>query len=440
MIIKSRIPAVILFSAIVSHGICYAQSPMEAIKQDPGKVAALYYVYDYKAEPALHPAPEGYEPFYISHLGRHGARYAENEYDTLSVWLNKASRAGVLTELGKEFKALYDPFYEKVRPCKGNLTELGKDQHRAIAARMFRRFPEVFEGETRVEAVSTEFPRVIMSMWSFLSTLQSLNRSISVSADASTKYVSWLLPVSPENPYAIPGRPRHNKESANALKQYFYSVVPCDEIIRKFLTSPEALEDILKTTAFNFILKLHAIIWSTRCLDEDRTVFDGFLTPEENLAIWKGATARHFVMLANYEGSDNLAPDYSAFTLEQIIGSADSDIASGNTQLRLRFGHDSSIMPLLVYMDINGYGRCASSFEEGMEIMPDYVVPMGGSAQFIFFRNRSGDVLVQVLLNEREARLPIKAVEGSYYRWTDVKDYYLPRIEASKARILSILK
>ena len=437
---RSTTPAVILFAAILSHGICYAQSPVEAIKQDPGKAAAFYYVYDYNAEPVLQAAPDGYEPFYISHLGRHGARYAEDEYDTLSVWLNKASVAGVLTEFGKEFKALYDPFYKKVRPCRGNLTGLGKDQHRTIAARMFRRFPEVFEGETRVEAVSTASPRVIMSMWSFLSSLQFLDRSISISADASTKYVSWLLPISRENPYAIPGRPRHNKESANALKQYFYGVVPCDEIVRKFLTSPEVVEDILKTTAFNFILKLHSVIWSTHCLDEDRTAFDGFLTPEENLAIWKGVTARHFVMLANFEGSDNLAPDYSAFTLEQIIRTADSDIASGNTQLRLRFGHDSGIMPLLVYMDLNGYGRSTSSFEEGMEIIPDYVVPMGCSVQFIFFRNRSGDVLVQVLLNEREARLPIKAVKGSYYRWTDVRDYYLPRIEASKAKILSILK
>jgi hypothetical protein len=427
---------VVFLSAVAALGFCHAQSSLESVKQDPEKAAALYYVYDYKADPVLPAAPKGYKPFYISHFGRHGARYALDEYDSLAVWLDKASVADVLTGSGKKFKSLYDPFYGTVKNCRGNLTGLGKDQHRTIAARMVRRFPEVFRGDTHVEATSTDVPRVIMSMWSFLSSLQSLDRSISIDADASSKYASWLQPLSSANPYTIVGRPRHNEASEEALEKYFYEVVPCDGIIGKFFKTPDALESVLNTNPFDFILKLHAVISSTRCLDSDRTVFDGILTPEEYSAIWKAVCARHFVRLANYEGSGNLTPDYSAFTLEQIIETADSDISSGNTQLRLRFGHDSGIMPLLVFMDINGFGRSTSSFDEGIEILPDYTVPMGCSVQFVFFRNRSGNVLVQVLLNEKEVYLPVRAAEGSFYSWTDIKDFYLPRIAASKAKIM----
>ena len=48
----------------------------------------------------------------------------------------------------------------------------------------------------------------------------------------------------------------------------------------------------------------------------------------------------------------------------------------------------------------------------------------------IFYRpvgstgNRPDDILVKVLLNEHEALLPVKAVDGPYYRWTDLRRYY----------------
>ena len=57
---------------------------------------------------------------------------------------------------------------------------------------------------------------------------------------------------------------------------------------------------------------------------------------------------------------------------------------------------------------------------------PCWEMPMGGSVQFIFYRNarRPGDILLKVLLNEREAALPFESVEGPYYRWSDFKAYY----------------
>lgn len=156
------------------HGLCFAQGAEDALRRDPLKAAGSFYVYDYEDVPALTPAPKGYEPFYISHFSRHGARYCTSEYDRLYEWLTKASAEGLLSESGKEFFARYDKFYQKVRYCGGNLTDVGKEQHRSIARHMFERFPEVFEGPTRIEAVSTESPRVIMSMWSFLYGLHAL--------------------------------------------------------------------------------------------------------------------------------------------------------------------------------------------------------------------------------------------------------------------------
>lgn len=100
-------------------------------------------------------------------------------------------------------------------------------------------------------------------------------------------------------------------------------------------------------------------------------------------------------------------------------------MASGRMQLRLRFSHDSSMIPLVVRMNIDGYGRMARTPEEAFEVYPPWEMPMGGSLQLIFYRRRPSDeILLKVLLNEREASLPFEAVTGPYYRWSDFKAYY----------------
>ena len=52
----------------------------------------------------LTPAPDGYEPFYISHHGRHGSRYMEdNTYYTYVIGkLDTLAQLGILTPKGAE--------------------------------------------------------------------------------------------------------------------------------------------------------------------------------------------------------------------------------------------------------------------------------------------------------------------------------------------------
>ncbi len=423
------IKKLVVLCFLCSWGLCFAQGPQ----------AASFYVYDYKAVTPLAPAPAGYSPFYISHFGRHGARYCTSEYETLHDIFAKASDKGLLTDGGKAFFERYENFYQKVNSCKGNLTGIGKDQHRLIAAHMFQRFPALFEGPTHVEAVATESPRVIMSMWSFLSSLQGLDSDIDIAADASSKYASWLQPSLKTNPYLVKNAMRHCKAAEDAVKEYFEKTVPWKEIVLKFFTGAEVLEEALGTTPEKFIEALHAVVVCTYCLDFDNGCFDDLLSASEMEAIWKGISARYFLDTANYTGSGSLRLDYSAFTLGQIIESAEADIASGDTQLRLRFGHDSGIAPLFAVLDVNGWGRASSSFDEAIEIFPSYEIPMGASLQLVFFRNAEGDILLQVLANERAASLPIDAVHGAFYRWNDFKAHYLPIVASSKEKINNMI-
>lgn len=421
-----------VLSALCFVGVSFAQSTADIIKQDPYKAACSFYVYDYKNAPEVTPAPEGYKPFYISQFARHGARYCTSEYGRLYEWLSKADEAGVLTKEGKKFFFRYKSFYQKVKDCSGNLTGVGRAQHRAIAEHMYQRFPEVFAGPTHVEAVSTESPRVIMSMWSCLSQLAAFDTDLDINADASAKYASWLQPSLSSNPYYIKGGFTASDKAKKEVTDYFEKEVPWEEIAQKFFTSADVLETVLKITPEKFIGSIHGVVTGSQCLDEDQKYFDGLFTEEQLYKMWKGQSARYFLDVANYVESGHSVLDYSHFTLGQIIESADADMASGKTQLRLRYGHDSGIAPLITILNLNGYGEPTSSFEEGLQVFPSYCVPMGASVQIVFFKNAEGDVLVKVLLNEKEATLPFEPVCESFYKWSDFKAYYLPRVQAAK--------
>ena len=47
----------------------------------------------------------------------------------------------------------------------------------------------------------------------------------------------------------------------------------------------------------------------------------------------------------------------------------------------------------------------------------------------VYYRNAAGDdILVKLLLNEREATLPIATDMAPYYRWRDVRNYFMDKL------------
>ena len=298
--------------------------------------------------------------------------------------------------------------------------------------------PSNTEGK-RIEAVSTESPRVIMSMWSCLSRLVALDDDIDVSADASIKYASWLQPALTSQPYYVKEGFVFGETAEADVNEYFEKNLPWREIAEKFFTSADVLEKVLKATPQKFIGSLHGVVTGTYCLDEDQGCFDDVFTPEQLYQMWKVQSARYFLDVANYAASEASVLDYAAFTLNHMITMADEDMASGETQLRLRFGHDSGIAPLMAVLNVNGYGNKTASFDEGLTVFPSYSVPMGASVQLVFFKNASGEILVKALINEKEAVLPFEPAYGPYYKWEDFKGYYTPIIEKSKAKIQKMI-
>ena len=108
--------------------------------------------------------------------------------------------------------------------------------------------------------------------------------------------------------------------------------------------------------------------------------------------------------------------------LEDIVTKAEEDWEEG-VQLRLRFAHDSTLMPLLSLLGVNGMDERVENPYEVENYWRNYDIPMAANLQLIFFRSKKNpEILFQLLLNGREATLPLEmAAPGSFYRWNDLK-------------------
>ena len=78
-----------------------------ASAQSLEQMGGVYYAYPV-TETTLAAAPEGYEPFYISHYGRHGSRWLPN--DKRYTWvIRQFGDKNRLTKLGKSVRKRMDP-------------------------------------------------------------------------------------------------------------------------------------------------------------------------------------------------------------------------------------------------------------------------------------------------------------------------------------------
>ena len=124
--------------------------------------------------------------------------------------------------------------------------------------------------------------------------------------------------------------------------------------------------------------------------------------------------------------------------LRQMIADADSCLRLDRPGAQLRFGHDTVLLPLVCLLGINGYDLQTSNLDEieARGWWSSSVFPMGSNVQFIFYRRNPNDkdVLFKVLLNEQEARLPIRTNCAPFYHWRDFRRHYLKKLDQYEKR------
>ena len=119
--------------------------------------------------------------------------------------------------------------------------------------------------------------------------------------------------------------------------------------------------------------------------------------------------------------------------LKNFIETADTIVNNKSfVGATLRFGHEVYVLPMATLMELGDAGIEVSDLDRLDYSWANYrIFPMASNVQLIFYRpkkGKDGDVLVKALLNEREVTLPGTPVTGPYYKWADLRAYYLKKM------------
>lgn len=413
--------AVTAISAIA----CYAAPPSADLETDPLKLSGNLRAYPYAVNepPSPTPPPPGYEPFHLEHYGRHGSRWliGENDYLTPVLNLEKAERAGVLTQLGAETLDVLREIELQSRGRLGELSDKGAFQHQTIGRRMARNYPELFSDSSQVDAKATVVIRCILSMLNGLQGIREVAPAVCIRSDASYADMYYM------NYDDKPAWEIKDRANATTLKDYRASHRVPDEYLSRLVSDRQFALD---SVAPGLMPQLYWVLANTQGHTGQPWLLDKVFTTDELREAWRGDNGMWALHCIDSPLTGRRMPYTQRMLLKNIIESTDTAMLSSRPSVNLRYGHDGILINFLTLLEVNDLGQEFASIEEAEAagVRSYDLIPMAGNIQLIFYRNDAGDVLVKALLNEEEVRLPAAPVSGPYYRWTDLRNYYLQKI------------
>ena len=405
----------------------------EEIAENRFLCGSNYLDYDrHPARKALTPAPKGYEPFYMSHYGRHGSRWliGKRDYSRVADVLEKAESQGRLTEKGCEVLAQLQRFIPSTVKRFGDLTTVGERQHHGIGRRMTAHFPEIFKKKNvAIDARSTVVPRCILSMMAECEELMAANPTARIHNDVSESLQYYL-----NQPWDSKLKAYSKRVKWEEKRAYQERVTKPERLMQVLFNDTRWVSDSIN--AVNLMYDLFEVAANMQSHDTDIDLLSLF-TDDELYAQWSIRNLSWYLDYGAAPQTGGIMPFSQRNLLKNIIETTDtvigSSAAKANTQATLRFGHEVCVMPLACLLELDSCGISVANPDSLDRYWRNYnIFPMACNIQLVFYRpkkGKAGDVLVKALLNERETTLPIATSQWPYYKWTDFRKYYVDKLE-----------
>ena len=426
----------LLLTMMLGAVICTsAQTAREEIDGNKYLSASNYLDYDnYPATKALTPAPKGYEPYLMNHYGRHGARWLINEtqYTKPLDNLRKAKEQGKLTATGEDVLRQIETLYATSDKRLGDLSSVGERQHHGIGRRMAQNFPEIFKKEgVNIDARSTVVIRCILSMVAECEELAAANPTARMHNDVSQALQYYLN--QPSTPYLKSVR-KKTRNVRHELQREFIKGCQTDHFTGLLFNDAQWAKDSVK--AADLMYQLFDIASNMQSHELGLDLYPLF-TPEERYQQWRIRNMGWYLDYAAAPQGGGVQPFSQANLLKDIIQVGDT---TRQTSAVLRFGHEVCVMPLVCLLELGNCGAVIDDPQKIDETWRNYnIFPMACNIQLVFYRKKSlnakrsslneNDILVKALLNEREVSLPVKTKQYPYYKWKDLREYYLGRLK-----------
>ena len=396
------------------------------------KFAGSVYAYEAPTEP-LTPAPKGFKPVYLTHFGRHGSRFLDNasNYDRPYNILKEADDAGALTDFGKDVLRRLEIIRAEADQRAGDLTQKGMQQHRDIARRMVENYPELFTKDKIIMARSTTSHRVLVSEYSALMQILRMRPKIRFDYDSSNHDEPWMYTEDK-------GVSAHKRKASAAVSEFNKNHTHPERLMSALFKDPEYIKTAGdRDQSSSLYTSLYDVASYVQGSDPGVDLNDVF-TYDEWYDLFLMNNMRWYSQGGFTPLTDNVVPYGHCVTLQNFIAFADEALAGNGVSVMLRYGHEVTLMSYFSLLSLNGSEYSTDDLESVADHWVAYdLACMGGNVQWIFFRDKKGNVIVKFLMNEVEATLPesvpfYKDAKGKelkpYYRWEDVKEFYLAKI------------
>ena len=414
-----------------------SQTAQQEIKENIYLSGSNYLDYDRQLSTTpLTATPKGYEPFYMSHYGRHGSRWliGEGDYTGPLNTLRDANAAGKLTAKGKEVLKKLEDFYPTTIRRLGELTTVGERQHHGIGSRMAKNFPEIFKAKNvAIDARSTVVIRCILSMEAECEELAVANPTVRIHNDVSESFQYYL------NQDWSDRMRRASRQGRGVRSEYERKYSHPERLMKVLFNDQSYVYDNIR--ASSLMRQLFEVASNMQSHDTDIELYSLF-TDDEIYDQWRIRNIGWYLDYGAAPQSRGMMPFTQLNLLRNIIETADTIVPpypgvavppAQDIQATLRFGHEVCVMPLACLLELGQCGAQVENLDTLDNVWRNYrIFPMACNVQLIFYRpvkGKPGDILVKAMLNEREMTLPVQPVSGPYYKWADLRQYYLDKIQ-----------
>ncbi len=383
--------------------------------------------------------PAGYQPIFINHVGRHGARHLTKDVSTYFAYklLMRADSAHALTPQGEKLKQMVLAL-DKIE--KGNTKSIsaeGVAELQGIGERMYAQNSSVFKGQQHFNVTITKEIRTKQSADAFLTGLKKeLKDSVNIkeSNDDTNLRFYDLSPVYKqfeENGEWVKYR------SALAKSVHLESVN--NVVAAKFFTSSylKAIDADDKEQFVSDIFGFTTIIYSVMeeakhlGLQQSAVDFKQFFTCPQIDALSKLDLADDYYKKGPGIDNNGIQVRIAVPLLANFIKTTDEFIKSGGITAQLRFAHAETISPIAALMEISTANKASKNITTmGKLWQASKVIPLSSNIQWVFYKKAGSDkYLVKILLNEKEAHVTGMPVGTLYYNWNDLRAFYMKKLQ-----------
>ncbi len=374
------------------------------------------------------PVPGGKKPFYYNHYGCPTACYLDkpSDYERPYETLLEADKEGKLTKLGQDVLRQVNLLRNEAKGRTSELTAEGVADIRMQMRQLVKNYPTLFTDSTTIDSRSIMHTHCLSMAAEALVELAKYCPNAQTKLRTSQRDVQWMNPKDWQLT-ALRTAPRAKSSYDRFVAQHTDDT----RLMESLFNDSSYVATQIDIPALSDQLYLLAENVPYTGLAKTVTLSSLFTVDEMNNH-WQQHNAWNYISYGNCPLSGGKQAYLQRKPLWNMFHMGDSVMQLTQPIVHIRFTSRGVLLSMVSLMELDDCGVVTENLDSLETLGWDdrKIAPFGGSVVMVHYRvdENDSDPLVKVLLNGREARLPIESDCAPYYHWNDVKRYYLRKL------------